>query len=789
MRREATDLLVRALYALPAALVLLAGVAVARHLYEAPPSGLRYELNSGQLLFVERGGAVDAAGLRPGDRLAAIGMRPLGTEPAILDGLLPVSVARDGLLRVYWVAADRPGVPWSVVALLLVAACLWLAGAWLGLFGPARAPARLFAAFALAAALALCCCVPADAPFSWADRLFAPALFGALLAYIWLQRSLSVDSVRAASALFSWEGLLSAQALLVLAVLLLAPRALAISTLPRVAGLAGLDIPISLIGAHLPAVSRVRPGAPAPLRRRVRVGLLVGAAAWLPALVVGWLPPVAGLLGPGYIAPIPPYAGALSLLVPAATYPAIVVRGDLFWVELAVRRLLAAVVAGGLLLALGGAVWWAFDRQFALGREGQIALGVGLALAGAPLFDPFRRRLQGVLDRRLAVEQSDYGPALQTVASALLLRSGEAAIARVLYETAAPLLGIGDLRVWLRDSDGAWRLFGQNMPDGVSGPVPVALQAPPATPFAPKPGAAVPQFAASSGSSDGLHSTVGAGLDDVALCVPIYLGDALRGLLLLGARRTEDPYRRPEREALQLLAQQVAAALQQVDLLGDLRARNLELAGLTRRLARAREEERKHLSHELHDDVAQDLIALTRQLRRYQQGALPDAIWQDMLAQAREALAAIRRICNDLRPATLDMGLEPALQDLVEHLPGDARQTDVRIQVEGEERQLDEERAFALYRVVQEALANMVKHAEAHAATVSLCYDPDSVQVQVRDDGRGFAVPVRLEDIPGDHLGLLGMRERLAELGGSIAVESSPGQGTLVRAWLPLDST
>jgi signal transduction histidine kinase len=266
------------------------------------------------------------------------------------------------------------------------------------------------------------------------------------------------------------------------------------------------------------------------------------------------------------------------------------------------------------------------------------------------------------------------------------------------------------------------------------------------------------------------------------LCVPVHLAGDLRAIVLLGPRRSQDPYRRADRDALILLARQVAAALQLADLLADLQARNAELARLTGRLARAREEERKHLSRELHDAVAQDLVAITRQLRRHQQDTLPDAIWQDLIAQAQEALTTTRRICNDLRPAMLDLGLTSAIRELIERSYAGGRPIRVQLDVCGPEQRLSEDCEFALYRVTQESLANVVKHAHATDATVTVRADAATVQVCIQDNGRGFVVPARLEEMAGDHLGLIGMRERLLDLGGTVQVTSQPGQGTLVCA-------
>jgi signal transduction histidine kinase len=91
---------------------------------------------------------------------------------------------------------------------------------------------------------------------------------------------------------------------------------------------------------------------------------------------------------------------------------------------------------------------------------------------------------------------------------------------------------------------------------------------------------------------------------------------------------------------------------------------------------------------------------------------------------------------------------------------------------------------FALFRVAQEGLNNALAHSGAGRVRVEACFE-GGVCLRVRDDGGGFVVPPRLEDLPGDHLGLIGMRERLAELGGILIVTSTPGQGTVLEARVP----
>jgi signal transduction histidine kinase len=767
---------------LAVALVALAlGVGIVRDRQHAQRWGLIYEANSARLLFVERDDAAARGGLRPGDALTAIDLAPPGPVPGTLDGTLPVSVRYGAGLGMTVLTGPSHGLGWDQDALLAAAAALWLAGALVGALAPPRAAARLFALFAPLGALALCCALAQDPVIGWAQWLVAPVAGAAMAAYVFLQRAqVGRPYGRWSSA---WiDVTLCAQAALAVVALLLAPHLASAQGQPYLAAIVGFEFLALLALPHLLAVARLGREAAAPARRRVRLALLVGCIGWLPALALGWAPAMATLLGTGYVVPISPYAGAISLGLLAITYPAIAVRGDLYWLEVALRRALVTCVTGGALLALGGAIWWAVSVTLQLSIGGQLALGAILALLALPAFEPTRRALQGGIDRRFDLGQFDYGPALQAVADALLPAPGQSTfdmetIAGVLVREAAPLLGVSRISVWLRARDQhRWLLCDAETPRGRERAIPSLLLTTAAQPFMASAATTLSEDPDALPNRYDGRAAPGAAL----LCVPVYLAADLRAMLLIGPRRSQDPYRRPDRAALVLLARQTAAALQLADLLADLQVRNAELAQLTGRLARAREEERRHLSRELHDAVAQDLVSITRQLRRHQQGALPEAIWNDLIAQAQEALTTTRRICNDLRPAILDLGLTSAIRELIER--GYAGEQPLRVQLEvcGPEQRLSEDCEFALYRVTQESLANVVKHARARFATVTVRFEAASAQVCVQDDGRGFVVPARLEEIAGDHLGLIGMRERLAELGGGLSVTSQPGKGTVV---------
>jgi signal transduction histidine kinase len=140
----------------------------------------------------------------------------------------------------------------------------------------------------------------------------------------------------------------------------------------------------------------------------------------------------------------------------------------------------------------------------------------------------------------------------------------------------------------------------------------------------------------------------------------------------------------------------------------------------------------------------------------------------------------VRRIAVELRPKALDdFGLVPALERLRDTF---AEQTGMRVDLETRLRErLPADVETALYRIVQEALTNIVKHAQASSVSIVLARQAGLVTALIEDDGRGFG-----RDGGGEGLGLLGMRERLALLGGKLKVESSPGAGTTIVAEVPL---
>ncbi len=204
-----------------------------------------------------------------------------------------------------------------------------------------------------------------------------------------------------------------------------------------------------------------------------------------------------------------------------------------------------------------------------------------------------------------------------------------------------------------------------------------------------------------------------------------------------------------------------------------------------RRVVQAQEAERSRLARELHDETGQALTSILLGLKPLEE-ALAEHPARAALAELREqvvsALQDVRRLAVELRPAVLDdFGLVPALERLTDAF---ADQSDIRVDFHSAlgEKRLPSEVETTLYRVVQESLTNIVKHADAHNISVSLARRATTVAAVIEDDGAGFDPrAVREEGV-----GLLGMRERLSFVDGRLEIESRPGAGTTIVAEVPL---
>jgi signal transduction histidine kinase len=393
-------------------------------------------------------------------------------------------------------------------------------------------------------------------------------------------------------------------------------------------------------------------------------------------------------------------------------------RHDLYDVDRALATTVAYVLATGVLVAIFAVA--SFVAGLVLGR-GSALLAAAATAAAAVALSPLRRRLQRGVDRRLY-------PLRQAALSAVeeLQR---------------------DIHV------------GASEPEQLADRLRVALHDPGLrVGYLPRGGA-------------GLVDERGQPLDAPG-AVPVVTGATPIGALLPGS-----PSSSPE-----LLRQVAAASATLVDLVRlrlEVKAALRDVEASRARLVQAGDEERRRLGRDLHDGAQQRLISLGMTLRIAQRhldegGADVSGLIDETVAELSTAVAELRQIAHGLRPSSLDDGLQAALVALAQHVP-----IPVELRVPSEE--LPDPVATTLYYVVSEAIANVIKHADATRIDVSVERRNGHVEVRVVDDGRGGATVAT-------GTGLAGLCDRVNAVGGVLALESPSGVGTTIEALVPCAS-
>ena len=281
------------------------------------------------------------------------------------------------------------------------------------------------------------------------------------------------------------------------------------------------------------------------------------------------------------------------------------------------------------------------------------------------------------------------------------------------------------------------------------------------------------------------------GFDSLAV-VPLRAKDRPLGVLLVASRRPHQ-LGPPEMELLAAIGNTVGVAVENALLHGELREKEEVRTQLLNRAISAQEEERKRIARELHDESAQVLATLLVEIGTAEE-MLPATNKQakTILGRAKtdatRALTEMRQMILDLRPSALDdLGLVAAVQWYAKTRLEQAG-VEVRLKVDGSQRRLPAAVETALFRIAQEAINNVAKHSGAHSASIRLEFSQPSVALVVEDDGQGFDTKTVSESRDKSRgLGLLGMRERAALLGGTASIESQPGKGTRVAVEVPLE--
>ena len=217
-----------------------------------------------------------------------------------------------------------------------------------------------------------------------------------------------------------------------------------------------------------------------------------------------------------------------------------------------------------------------------------------------------------------------------------------------------------------------------------------------------------------------------------------------------------------------------------------------QLRLLSRQLLSAQEEERKKISRDLHDEIAQTLTGINLQLATLKvEATINVKDLQEKITRTQrmveKSVDIVHRFARELRPTVLDdLGLIPALHSFMK---GFTKRTGIHIRfttfTSGKIKQLNSATRTVFYRVAQEALTNVARHAQASVVEVSFKKLPNALRLEIKDNGKSFQVQRVLRAKGNKHLGLLGMRERLEMVGGNFGIESAPGKGATIRAQIP----
>ena len=472
-------------------------------------------------------------------------------------------------------------------------------------------------------------------------------------------------------------------------------------------------------------------------RRRLRLVVFGTVLAAIPPILFYFLPSITRTPPP-----MPGWMVSLFLILVPLAYLCATARHNLFGIDRLLNRALVYVLLslGILLLYLGPflMIYRFLPGDLLL----QTMIAAGLTLLVGLSFDWTRTRVQQLVDRIFYGGWYDYPGVVETVSDALARCLEREQLTDVLTRQVSELMQLRDAQLRIGEPDQFTNL-----------------------PISQSPNLPIYQFT--------------------------FQGQ-VRGLWTVRQHRDGDDLSASDHRILETLARQAEVALGNVLLVETLRRRLDEIRAMQRQLLRSREEERSRLARDLHDRPIQALVGLNMQL-----GLLlaeldklatcptpPVEALKNMRVEVRELLADLRQVCVELRPPMLDtLGLGAALRALAQDW---SAQSGVEVRLElppgATLRPLPDEVTVNLYRVVQEALTNVARHAEAQRVTIRLAWEDSRLVLTIHDDGQGFVVPAALYDLAvRGHFGLAGMQERVELIGGTWTVESAPGQGTTVR--------
>lgn len=747
-------------------LLTLILIGMAAQIVTWPVDGLEWQFSQGLVYRVVSGGPGQQAGVQPGDVALAIDGRPLADAPPYLDqrpGQQVVLTLRRGAeiraasLRL--AAPDAAAVLPRIVP-VIVALIFWGTALVIFLLRPRAATSLAFFALGQTTAVILAAGLLSTVYIAWASRLFTVALCALPPLLVVFYHSFGVLNLPQKRRW--WRAMLLFSLLLALPFLLW-PRSelvrngwygyLQLATRVYV-GLALLAVAVALIYTYFTTPS-------VDLRRRLRglaFGLAIGA---LPLVFLSLLPNVLW----GMAAAVPYELSFLFLGLVPISHAYVIVQQDLLPLDRFVNRSLVVFTLGmiwaGLYLGgVGLALLFFHTTPFLYPVAGAL-----VTMAMAALFPPLRERVQRAVDHLFYGGWYDYRTVIAQLSRSLSGVATRQDLARSLVGPVSQGLQLQGAALYLRTSTGELALAGCQGLD-----------------LADEPPSGLGQAASEEGSRPRLEASGG-------WTLPLSWEGQLNGLLLLGPRRADDFHDPADEEILKTLQEQAALATANVFLVDELRQTLVAVQAAQRKMAEAREEERRVLAWELHDGPVQDLVALSYQLcvcrdqiNRYDP-ALADEL-EEVRREATRIMRTARDMCSVLRVDVLDvLGVQPAMRQYAYDLMQETGLV-VYLDMARAGTKIADPLGIALFRIFQESLNNVVQHADVPEVWTYFQIDGDSYDLRIWDKGKGFKPPLRLEYLALEgHYGVLTMKERMAGVHGYFDLQSQPGQGVSIRAW------
>jgi signal transduction histidine kinase len=723
---------------------------------------------------ISDGSIAEAAGLAVGDIVTSTDDDPpltrRLTDPELdLSGSSQWTVSRQGqtlVLRPQW-QASRWFAFGEPAAMLLVALTFWGVGASVRQLRPRDDLSKHFWQLCLTIALVLALSPAAGADVVWARVIEVPAF--ALLPYFFARffiefprngppKGISLAAVRIlwisgaiAGTGFLVAGLLGSEWFYHFRTILLALLA---------SGLLG--------GLTCLARTYLSPRT-SDTRQRVLIVLLSAVLAVVPLVMLSVLP-----IGLGVPELLRPQIAALSLAFLPLGFAYAILRHQVFEIDVLVSRTLVSGAMTFVLAGTYGLVLYALDTVGAgLDSErGPLILFV-LSAAVALTFVPLREFTGRLVDRLIYLDRFDLVRVLRSFGGQL---ASDRSIDALLSDVASSLARATNLR-------------------GVAVLIETASQGQKIrASFGEYSDAAVAQEIADRVARTGTVEPV----DADGLVIPLTAHGDRVGTLILGPKRIRAEFSPEEAALFASVASQIAAAIANALLVERLQEKVVELELLRDRLRLVQETTSKRLAQDLHDTTLHTVLGLIRQTEDIVDAVAGNPVGDSSLADRLGQLVEkqhdiayeLRELCTNLYPSELAfLGLAPALSGVARKFSREENLI-VHFQADGFpiEQRLPQELEEALYRVVLEALDNACRHADARTATISLQRDRRCVELTVSDDGRGFAIPMSFGSLLRQgHIGLVGMHDRIRQLGGELSINSAPGAGTTIQVSLSIE--